>query len=421
MSRLSNAWNELRGVSEYHGTQDNFIEKEIPNIISGNLPFNLDKADQISTVYTCAKIYSDSVSNLPINIIKPEENGAYLVDKKDYRYPILHFQPNGYTTTNKFFATLEYMRQLHGNSYAKINRDAAGRVKSMTLLSSTGCIGTKVVRGQLYYMFKNTNDKNAPISTYNSENILHFTNVTKDGITGVSALTALRMNMGINFEALQTIKKMYDRELRTGKALKYDRNVPNKKAQKEGVEQFLKDFGGSQNAGKLLTLPDGGDLIDLQLSIHDAEFINTIGFTKTEIATAMMVPLHRVGILEASKFNSVEAMGQEFLNQGLGSALKVYRSELEFKLLSLEERMAGVSIEFNTKAMMAIDFKTRIEGYKSLIQQGIISPNYAANMENFPQNPNGDKYWMPANFLFMGDRSNANDTTTPNINKTKGV
>jgi len=409
MSRFRNAWDALFAMNApiYVGTNEQYREVRIPEIISGNKRFDLAYSDQIATVYTCCKIYADSVSRMPLNVIKGNVNDkSKLVDKSNYLYPLLHFQPNNFTTTPKFFQTLEYHRQLHGNSFARIWRDGAGRVTRLTILSPSQFIGTKEVRGQLYYMFeeKDENGKQISKKTYNAENILHFYNVSKDGIVGVSPLTALRANLSTNWQAYQTIDNLYKDGLMTTKALKYPNFIPNKKAQKEGVKQFQSEYAGSRNAGKLVTLPDGADLIDLTMSVQDAEFIQTIKFNKSDIASAFRVPLHMVGLLEASKFNSVEMMGLEFLNQGLGDVLKMYRSELESKLLSMDEKMNKLlSLEFNTNAMLELDFKTRIEGYKSLIQNGIMTPNHAAALENWPTYNEGDKHWRPANFLLQED------------------
>jgi len=417
MSYLNTLWRSLRGVQPnfIYGTEDTYVDNVIPQIINGKAPFKLNNADQIATVYTCAKIYADSVSRLPINVIKLQNDGSKLVDKTDSLYPLLHYQPNSYSTPHKFFSTLEYMRNLNGNAYAEIIRNGSGNVLSLKMLSPSRFIEAKInTNGNLIYKFHDEKIKDK-VRAYPAENILHFYNVTKDGITGVSPLTALRLGLSTTWKGMKTIDTMYDQELRTTKALKYPSMVPNKKAQKEAIEQFQSHAAGAQAPG-VITLPDGADLIDLQITLADAEFIQTIKFNKSDIASAFRIPLTNVGLLEATKWNSVEAMGREFLNQGLGDVLKMYRSELEFKLLSLEQRMAGVSIEFNTNAMLDVDSKTRWEGYKTLIQQGIMTPNQAAALENWPTYPEGDNHWMPSNFIFTEDRNNG-----ANVNKSQGI
>ncbi|HOQ81031.1 MAG TPA: phage portal protein, partial [Candidatus Cloacimonadota bacterium] len=154
----------------------------------------------------------------------------------------------------------------------------------------------------------------------------------------------------------------------------------------------------------------------------DAQFIETIKFNKTDIASAFRVPLYMIGILEATKYNSVEVMGQEFIQLGLGDRLKMYRSEMEMKLLSMSEKLSGVSIEFNTNALLQLDYKTRIDGYTRLIQNGQMTPNQANAIEGLPLYPEGDKHFMASNFIFVEDRGKVQGASGDNTtNKTQGI
>lgn len=412
MSYFQNLWSALRGVNVTIDTEEHFESYTMPQILRGG-NFDLNNAEKIATVYTCINILANSVARLPINVIKEQSDGSNLVDKTDYRYPILHYQPNPFQSIHKLMQTWEWHVNTNGNAYGKIWRDGAGRVIKITMIPPSTFVGVKEVRGNLYYTFKEGNTDRV----YNSDNILHFYNVTKDGLVGVSPLTAIRLNMTSSWQAYTTINNMYQNELRASKALKWPTFMPNKKAQKEALDQFKKEFTGSQAPG-VVTLPDGADLIDLQIKPEDAQFIETIKFNKIDIASAFRIPLANVGVLEATKFNSVEVMGQEFIQFGLGDKLKMYRTELEMKLLSMEEKMGGTSIEFNTNALLQLDFKTRIQGYKDQIQSGMLTPNQANIIEGLPLYPEGDNHWMPSNFIPVEMRGKSGDKT---VNQTQGI
>jgi len=413
---FSNLWNAVRGVNVTIDTEEHYESYTLPLILKGG-NFDLNNAEKISTVYTCISILANSVARCPINVIKPQSDGSRLPDKTDYRYPLLHWQPNPYTSIHKMLQTWEWHCNTNGNAFGKIWRDGAGRAVKVTLIPPSTFIGVKEVRGNLYYTFKEANGEKA----YNAENILHFYNVTKDGMTGVSPLTAIRLNMTSSWQAYNTINNMYQNELRASKALKWPQFMPNKKAQQEALKQFKQEYNGAQAPG-IVTIPDGADLVDLQITPEDAQFIETIKFNKTDIASAFRVPLTNVGVLEAAKFNSVEMMAQEFIQLGLGDRLKMYRTELEMKLLSMEEKMNGTSIEFNTNALLQLDYKTRIDGYTRLIQNGQMTPNYANILENLPTYPEGDKHFMASNFVFVEDRGKVQGADGGNtVNKSQGI
>lgn len=413
MSYFSNLWSALQGKPVYIGTYEDYKDNRLPQLLSGQI-FDLSKAEKIATVYTCINILANSVARLPINIIKEQSDGSNLVDKTDYRYPILHYQPNPFQSIHKLMQTWEWHVNTNGNAFGKIWRDGTGRIVKITMIPPSSFVGAKEVRGNLYYTF----NEEGVEKVYNSDNILHFYNVTKDGKVGVSPLTAIRLNMSTSWQAYNTINSMYEKDLKASKALKWPTFMPNKKAQKESAEQFANEFAGSANAGKIVTLPDGADLIDLQITPEDAQFIETIKFNKIDIASAFRIPLANVGILEATKFNSIEAMGQEFIQFGLGDKLKMYRTELEMKLLTMEEKMNGTSIEFNTNALLQLDYKTRIQGYKDQIQAGMMTPNTANSIEGLPLYPEGNLHWMPSNFIPLEMRGKTGDKT---VNQTQGI
>ena len=133
MPYLKDKLRSYLGIDAYVGTYDQF--KKLGTDFKGiRNPYKDSYADQLATVYTCGKIYYDSIG-LPINVIQKQSDGAKLVDNSDYRQTLLHYQPNAYTSPNKFFGTLEYLRQIHGNSFARIWRDGAGKATKFTIAS----------------------------------------------------------------------------------------------------------------------------------------------------------------------------------------------------------------------------------------------------------------------------------------------
>ncbi len=149
----------------------------------------------------------------------------------------------------------------------------------------------------------------------------------------------------------------------------------------------------------------------MKLSFADAQFIETMKFNALTIASLYGIPSWMVGILEQTKYSSVETTSLEFKSMSLAAIGRMYRQELESKLLTIEERLSGKSIEFNWEALVEIDSKTRIENQRTLQNMGVITPNEVAKNEGYPTYPNGDQYFMPGNMLTVEKIVNA--TTTP--------
>ena len=159
------------------GSEQVFNDVYLPGIINGT-SFDLNKAESVSTVYICVKTLADTLSRFPLNIYLETEKGR-VVDKNDYRYPILHYNPNNWTSQQTFFASCEYWRNLKGNAFARIYRDVNGRVKSLELIPPSRVVDYFITRGELYYTILDKKDKEIRV---NADDILHFRGLTKDGI-----------------------------------------------------------------------------------------------------------------------------------------------------------------------------------------------------------------------------------------------
>jgi len=359
-------------------------------------------ATNISTVFTCIKILSDTLSRLPLNVYTENTQTGRTVDKEDYRYPILHYNPNDYTTSQTFFAALEYYRNLHGNAFARIHRNnATGKVTYLELLPSGRIVGYQKVNGALYYAMTTKRDDGTKVNEMiAADDVLHFKMVTKDGIWGVSPIEALRLNLSTSWKGLQTIDKYYEHNAVSPKALKS--SIPDaayRAKQQEAVKDFKKNYAGPRNAGEMIILPEYTEIQELSISMADAEFINTIKFNSNQIAAAYGVPPHLVGNYEASKFNNVEQLQLNFKANTMNAIARMYRQELEFKLLSMTEREAGKTIEFNFMAFVETDAKTRFEGYKTMFSLGVMPPNTIAKLEGLPSYEGGDLHFIPANYM----------------------
>lgn len=373
-------------------------ETEIQSMIDKYLNFSSIKFDDtlatnISTVYTSCKILADDIGSFPINLYKNDGGGGKIIVKSDDRYSLLHYNPNNYTTSNVFFSSMEYIRNVKGNAFAQINRDNDGKIEGFKILNPDFVTGYSIVNNSIYYLVKpNKDGEEIPIS---GDDILHFRALTTDGIWGINPIEKLRLNISTTYKALHTVDKFYDNNATSAKALKtvIPDNI-NPKAWQEKVVDFTEKYGGFKNAGKIISLPPFTELQDLSMNFKDAEFIATAKFNALQIAALYKIPPFMIGEYEHSKFNNLEQTMLSYKISTIRPILRMYRQELEHKLLTTDERINGLSIEFNTNALVETDSKTRIENYKSLFGMGAITPNQIAKYEGFEGYEGGDDHYM---------------------------
>ena len=86
--------------------------------------------------------------------------------------------------------------------------------------------------------------------------------------------------------------------------------------------------------------------------------------------------------------------------------LEVFPSNIFTTLLTKEEQKT-YTIKFNVDTLLRGDFKTRTDGYQTLIQNGVMSINEVRSLENMnPIGDEGDERYIQLNM-----------TTLKNINK----
>lgn len=379
------------------GTEKNYIEKRMPQIISGK-KFELSEAEKISTVYTCIDILSKTLAKLPLEVYKTID-GSKEKDKENTLYDLLHYNPNGFTTSFNFFSALETIRNLRGNAFAYIHRNKGGaRPESLEIIKPDVVVDYKVHEGSLFYFLKLKPDEDE-LTPVPAMNILHFRMMTKDGIWGMNPIEALRLNLSATKKGMQTVDNHYDNDMKSSKAMKSTVSNANQKAMLEAIKKFKDEYAGFENAGHIIPLPPNVELQELKLNFADAQFIETIRFNADQIAGLFDIPGHRVGNTVHSKYNNVEQMNLGLKVDTISPIARMNRQEMEFKLLTTEQRKQGVSIEYNLKAMVEADYKTRIEGYDKLFRAGAISPNGIAKIENLRTSEEGDNHFVPMNMM----------------------
>ncbi len=386
------------------GTEQQWIDYRMPQLI-GNNSFNIDDSLNISTVYTCINILSSTMSRLPLEVYQTNETTGKTKDKNDPLYTTLHYNSNEYTTSNSFINYLETVRNLKGNSFARIRYK--GRKPLLDIVYNWQMCGYGIINKQLYYFIKETEE--GECTPVNSQEILHFKMMTRDGVWGINPIESLRANLSATHKGLKSIDNFYENNANSPKALKSTVGANQTKII-EALKKFQKEYAGIANAGKMIPLPPNTEIQELKLNFADAQFIDTIRFNAEQIAALYTCPPHRVGIITASKFNSVEFMTLDFKVNSIASIARMYRQEFEFKLLIEKQRLNGKSIEFNTNAMIELDHKAKTEGYQKLFQTAAISPNKIAEFENLPKDKNGDFRVYPMNMIRTDKtQNNGND------------
>lgn len=387
-------WNSLFGLLGYAPK----VEATQPSDVLYNNWFNGGvQPDSISTVYTCFRIVSQQVANLPLKLVNRRTARRYNAFGLQ---ELLNTQPNVVQTWVNLIQAAVYNYLRHGNGFVRVHRNDFGTITGFSNLQTTDLYAYKqAASGRLILWFKVTDPATGRVAedlVLNSNEVLHLKGLSFDGLFGISPLVALALNNAVYAKALQTANTFYERGAQGLQALESEAGVTGSqiKAVREETEQFMQDYHGYMRAGTLVPLPQGKKIVNITNSFKDSEMIAGMMFNKKEISSVLGVPLFMLG--EETNGNE-EQNRLQFLQNTISPILTLITQEFD-KLLPRAARMNedGIGFMFDTTDFVIETFKDKAEGLKNLVQNGVFTPNDAARAMGVPPT---DSEWMNAHYM----------------------
>lgn len=359
---------------------------------------NPQTAVKLGAVYGCAVLISGSMSNLPVKVHQRLPDNNRQMDVSHPVNDLLNLRPNDRMTAATMKRLWELQRLLNGNSYTYIRFAKAGAragqpIELIPLPVDT--IPYVADDGSLWYV---SNVPGLGYRKFRSDEILHFKgDMTYDGITGMSVLTAAAESIGSDLSAQKYAGKFYKQGARPSGVLE----VPGK------LEQPLKDklrgqfesmVAGMDNAYRVAVLDIGMKYTQMSLSQRDSQFIESRNFAKEDIATFFRVPLYKLNSGKQA-YQSNEQNAIEYVIGTLQPNVTQYEQELTYKLLMDSEIGKNKYIRYNMAAELRGDNKSRAEFYEKMIQLGIYTQNDCLAFEDMPTFVDGGRHYMSLNYV----------------------
>lgn len=124
---------------------------------------NERSAMQMTAVYACVRILSESIAGLPVHIYKYKYTDSGSKEKaiKHPLYRLIHDEQNPEMTSFVFRETLMTHLLLYGNAYAQIIRNSKGEVIALYPLMANRMSVDRDDKGHLYYQYQ-MRDSDAP-------------------------------------------------------------------------------------------------------------------------------------------------------------------------------------------------------------------------------------------------------------------
>ncbi|WP_445304412.1 phage portal protein [Niallia sp. FSL W8-1348] len=350
----------------------------------------------VPAVYACVNILANGIATLPFQMYKKTSTGR-VREKNHIVSRLLEKRPNPYQSPFKFKHLIETHRNLWGNAYINISWGADGRPKALWLLNPS--VTEPVVdipTNTLWYHTVLPNGENVKIGY---GDIIHLTTLSTDGIKGKSPIQVVRETIGSS-QASQKFKgKFFKNGVSTNGFLKIP-GMLNRDAKEVVRAEWENANTGINNAQRIAILDAGLDYQSISMPLKDAQFVESMKFDKTEIATFYNIPLHMVNELERATHSNIEQQAIDFIRNVLSPIYTQYQEEFSYQLFSEKEQLRYY-LKFNLEALLRADKKTQAEFYAIMLDKGVFSINKVLELEDMDGIEGGDKHRVDLNHVSL--------------------
>ncbi len=380
---------------------------------------NPRNAVQVSTVYACVRVISETIASLPMGVYEATENGS----QKSVQHPLyrlLHDEPNPEMSSFIWRETMLSHLLLWGNSYSQIIRSGKTSILGLYPLLPDRMDVDRDSDGQLIYTYTTTEGGQVQL---NPQDVLHIPGLGFDGIMGYSPIALEKNAIGLGIAAEEYGSTFFKNGARPSGVLTHPNSV---KEPKRLRESWNAAYGGSSNGNKVAILEEGMSFTPISLPNNEAQFLETRKFQVEEICRIFRVPPHLIGDLSRSTFANIEHQSIDFAMHTIRPWLVRIEQAMNRALFSDKEKAGSPGgrrfyVQFNIDGLMRGDYKSRMEGYAIARQNGWMSANDIRALENL--NPisdadGGNAYLVNGNMVPISYSLNAQSERSANDKST---
>lgn len=359
-----------------------------------------DKAIQLSAVWACVRLLSESISTLPLKIYVRQPDGSRKAATDHPAYSILCRRPNSEMTPSRFMLMVVASICLRGNAFIE-KKFIANRLVSLVPLLPQNMVVKRLVTGALEYKYtENGNDRVIPV-----KNIMHIRGFGLDSVCGMMPMKTGRDVIGSAMAVEESAAKIFEQGLQSSGFLSAENALSDE--QRERLRSYMAAFTGSKNAGKIMVLEGGLKYQGVTMNPEDAQMLESRSFSIEEICRWFRVPPYMVGhtTKQSSWASSLEGMNLLFLTHTLRPLLVNIEQEIGRCLLDSDDE---VFAEFSVEGLLRADSAGRAAYYTSALQNGWMSRNDVRRLENMPPIEGGDIYTVQLNLTQLKNLESSN-------------
>jgi len=319
-----------------------------------------------STVWACKGVISESIGMLPVHLMQ----GTELEAERAERHPLwklIHDKVNDEMTAQTFRETLQAHACIWGNGYAQIiRRSGSGEAIAFDLWTPESVRRDKTKAGKPIYIRK---DGNSQDKEYQPRDVFHLRGPSYDGQVGYSLAQLAAESIGIAMSAELYAAMFFGNGGRVPGYLNFAGKFRNQQEFDEFRARNDATYSGEDSWHKMPIYESGMEWKPFGVKPQEMQFMELRAWMVSEICRWFRVQPHLVADLSRSTNNNIEHQGLEFRTFTLNPWIGRWNGEYLLKVLPAD---GGLFTRFDDSAITQADFQTRMSGYATLLQNGVI-------------------------------------------------
>lgn len=375
---------------------------------SSGASVNAQTAMGVPAVTACVGLLADMIALLPLKLYRKTDRGD--VEITDHAAASVVARPGDLHTSFECRQLCQTGVGLGGNGYIRIHRDGRGEPAELEWLSPLD-VAPQRVPGQRFITYRVANERRL-LTRYD---LIHVRGLSRDGIMGVSPITAMRESIGTIIAQREAAGSTMKNSARFNGVLEAPGAL-----RKEQIEDIRREWAarheGSANSGKTPVLWGAQFKAVSGMSAADAQFVESRVFELREIARWYRIPPVLIGDTQAStSFGAgIEQQNLGFIAYSLRPWLVNWQESVSYSLLTTDEQRAGLHFAFDLEELGAVTLQAQAAFITAMRNAGIFSPNDARQWLGYTQSDAAgmDDYRAPLNSSSTGSASASEPAAT---------
>jgi HK97 family phage portal protein len=345
-------------------------------------------AMQVSTVWACIRIISESVGSLPCTLYARSNSGKQIAYASPL-YRLLRDCPNDEQTAVTFWELMATWLCLHGNAYCQIQRNGQGDAIALWPLQPELTTPVRMPDNSITYRTTDGDQKSRLLA---AKDVLHFLGISTCGLIGISPIHAARQAIG-----LARATERYGSTLFKNSTVPAIALITPTKLKPEDKHTMRADWEVLQsgsNQHRVAVLDQDMKIQQLGISAEDSQFLETRNYQRADIAAIFRISPSHVGSTEKIANSNLVQENLQLVTQTLRPWLSRFEAEIRRKLLD-----PGLDVEFDTTELTRGDSVAESAALTAGVQGGWLSPAEARHELNLNPGPEClNVYRVPVNY-----------------------